>query len=221
MTRRFGLAVAVLGLVIGAAGQVEAGLVFQNGTGVYSGNNPFSYQNVFVAQDFGLSQDTTLDGLIFNAHTTSNTLPITGVHVRIYEKTGTSGVGSTLYGGVFGVASETITGTNGGYILKDFRVDLGSWDLQSGEYWLALQVDPAQGAMHWTIPTSGTYGDRGLIGNSNGDASSYSSYSFEHSFKLTGTEGISAVPEPSTLAGGILGTLLAGGVWLRRRRQNA
>ncbi|WP_145279907.1 PEP-CTERM sorting domain-containing protein [Tautonia plasticadhaerens] len=31
---------------------------------------------------------------------------------------------------------------------------------------------------------------------------------------------VTAVPEPSTLAGGILGTLLASGLWLRRRRQS-
>ncbi|WP_145279901.1 PEP-CTERM sorting domain-containing protein [Tautonia plasticadhaerens] len=36
--------------------------------------------------------------------------------------------------------------------------------------------------------------------------------------RLTYTsETLAAVPEPSTLAGGILGALLAGGAWLRRR----
>lgn len=192
--------------------------VYTNGTGNLAGNNPFSSGGVYVAQDFSLLGDTTLNSLSFNAYTTAQTVPISAVNVKIYADAAGS-VGSELHSGAFSVAAEAVTGTDGGYTLKDFFVDLPGWNLNSGSYWLGLRVDPAQWDMHWTIPTSAALGYGSYIGNAAGDPGAYTGYSQEHSFTLFGAEvEPSQIPEPSTAALSLAGLALAA-LFSRSRRK--
>lgn len=192
--------------------------IYSNGTGNFAGNNPFSANGVFVAQDFSLLSDTTLGGLSYNAYTTGATLPVSAVNVKIYADAAGS-VGAQLYSGSFAVASDAVTGSDGGYILKDFFVDLPGWDLSAGHYWLGLRVDPAQTDMHWTIPTSPALGYGSYIGNAAGDPGAYVNYGLEHSFTLFDAEGEpSQIPEPSTAALLFAGLTLAA-LRMRSRRE--
>jgi hypothetical protein len=227
--RVWGIALSAL-LVAGSA---NAGLlVYSNGDQNFGPNNSFSHGDVFVGQDFTLNTDTILEQLVFNAHTLDGvTIPTTAVHVKIYSAI-ESGVGSELFGGSFPVASETVTGMTlptkykPSYTLKDFAVDLPSWSLPAGSYWLGLQVDPAQREMYWTI--TGGFAAIGMpsrIGDNLGDPASYGQsgrYDYENDFRLFAalpTLRGAVAPEPGAVAiWSLLGLIGTAGCWFQRRR---
>src|SRR5690242_15143201 len=101
----FACTIALLALLW--SGQSQAGLlVYSNGDQNFGPNNAFSYDDVFVAQDFTLNTDVVLNQLVFNAHTVDGvTLPTTDVRVKIYSSVD-SAIGLELHSGVFPVASE-------------------------------------------------------------------------------------------------------------------
>ena len=74
---------------------------------------------------------------------------------------------------------------------------------------MAMRVDPSQWDMHWDIVNQSTgYGSK--ISYDGG--SSWSNYTFEHSFRFEGTE---AVPEPTTML--LFGAGLIGLAGIRRK----
>lgn len=196
------------------AGTTHAATLFsQPGSGGKGGNNPFSYDSQFIANEFNLLADSTVTSVVFNSHTNLNTVPITNVALKFYtDNAGT--LDTEVFSGNFAAVDLGVTGSTAGYTLKDFRVDLPGVSLAAGTYWLGMRADPAQWAMHWTVAESDTFASDGLQGDHDGNAGSYYKYDFQHVFTINGT--VSAVPEPETY-----GMLLAGlgllGVAARRR----
>jgi hypothetical protein len=212
------LVLAALALMLGSVEPAQAGILYSNGSGNVSGNNPFTYE--YVAQDFTLAQNSLLQQLTFNVYTTASTTPPTAAHVNIHSNVGGS-VGSVLFSGDFSVIETGITGSSGGYTFRDYTVALPSWSLPGGSYYLGLDVDPTQWDFHWTITSYSQIGGPSYQSPS-GLPGTYSGYSFEHAFTLSGNDGIAAVPEPSSLALiGMASASFAGYAGWRRRRQPA
>lgn len=209
--------ITVVGAIAGVLAQSAlANTVFTNGLhNAGGGNNPFSYDNVFVAQDFQLSSATNLDSVTFNAYTTANTVPITSIQVKIYGNNSGS-VGSELFSGVFSQDSAVFTESAFGYDLYDFTALLPNWNLGAGSYWLGLQVNPSQWDMHWSITNSSPSLYGSYYGNNAGDASAYTGYGFEHVFRLTGSDATGNVPD-STSSSVLLVVSLFGLALARRR----
>jgi hypothetical protein len=214
---------ALIGLVIllaGSAVPAHAAVVYNNnpsGNQQYGGNNPEANGN-YVAQDFSLSQNTTLQGFIFNAYTTNQTIPITAVNLNIYSDVANA-PGVLLDQGTFSVSYSASTGTVSGYTLMDYGVNLPSWSLAAGTYFLALNVQPNQGDMHWTISNSSPLPGNNFISTS-GVSGTFTGYNSDHDFRLTDTP-VSAVPEPSTWAMMILGFTGIGFMAYRRKAKPA
>jgi hypothetical protein len=183
------------------AGAAHSSVLFENGVNnsFYSGNNPFTY--MMVTDDFVLGQAATVNNLTYNAFTTLDTLPVTNVQVSIFANNA-GAVGGLLYQGDFGVASQQVTGTDWSYDYTDYTVNVGSWNLAAGSYFLGLQVSPEQWDQHWSIPHQ-TFGKTGSDG-------------FDHYFRLEGT--VAAVPEPESYALLLAGLGLMGAV-VRRQKQ--
>jgi hypothetical protein len=164
------------------------GVVFQSGkdenlTGSQGGNNPFSANGVFVADDFTLGNAASIRHLIFNAFTASDTVPITTVALKFYEDLGGK-VGKEIYSQITGIDGESATADLGYYILKDFSVALPGVELGAGSYFVGLNVNPAQGDMHWTITDQ--VGSPALYGDSTGNADAYGGFEQPgHFFVLT------------------------------------
>jgi len=214
LRRGFFAAAVIFGLVLPA----HAAVLFDNNpTNSTSGGNNPEAQGFYVAQNFSLSQASTLNSFFFNAFTSPATVPITSVNLNIYTSVNNA-PGTLLDSGTFQVASQVVTGNNG-FVLKDFGIDLPSWQLGAGTYFVALNVLPSQWDMHWTI----SYGSP-LPGNSyisgNGVSGTFSTYQFDHDFRFEDT-AIGAVPEPSTWAMMILGFAGVGYMACRRRKPAA
>ena len=162
----------------------SAAVVFENGTDgdFWGGNNPFTYQ--VVTNSFSLSQNAVLTSLTYNAFTTDYTVPVTNVLVNFYEND-SGNLGNLLFSQSFGVASSSVIGTSWGYNLTDYTVNLPSFSLSAGNYFLGLQVSPTQWDQHWSIvgnpAAGGEFGSDGLA----------------HYFRLESNP--SSVPEPSSL----------------------
>jgi hypothetical protein len=163
----------------------SATVVFENGThdDVWSGNNPFTYQE--VTNSFSLQGDTVLTSLTYNALTTSATLPVTNVLVNFYQNN-SGNLGSLLFSQNLGVSSTNVVGNLWGmYDLTDYTISLPNFGLDAGNYFLGLLVSPTQWDQHWSIIGSPAVGgDQGSDG-------------FAHYFRLESNPA--SVPEPSAL----------------------
>jgi hypothetical protein len=201
------LALALLSLTGLFAGTARATPLFVNATDATAGGfNTFSNDGVYVAQDFFLAGAATLTAFTFNAYTDGTTVAVTGVNLAIYANAAGS-VGGELMRGTFSLAGAPVfTESLYGFDLYDFTIDLPAWGLAGGNYWLGLNVGPAQGALHWSVPGDnlgqGLTGsiNPGWIGDSAGDANSYvNGYDWEHVFRLEGTT-VTGVPDHGATA---------------------
>lgn len=199
-TKRIGLVVVTLGLVIGATGQARAGLVLgtmARGTFSLGGNAPFvdqtstlvdpgrEFTGFFVAQTpiladltattirVGLEFDPDEGSFTGSANDQDITFSITGLQLDPGEE-------------IVGLSVLTNSRNNGG------------------------AVTASTTANSITIIFSGFAVGARAAGD-NDDSITYTI--------LTANPAV--VPEPSTLAGGLLGIALAGGAWLKRRGTRA
>ena len=203
--------------VFACADQASAAVLFNNdlGGGYSAGHNPIA-QDYIVAQDFLLTQNSTLESFFYNAFTVPNsTLPVTAVNVSIYGDSGGT-IGPLIYGGSFSVASQSITGGSGQYDFTEYGVNLPSWSLAAGSYFVGLNVAPRQWDMHWSIPVNPAL--PGLNFSSSDGGTSFQSYAYNHAFRFEGIS-IAAVPETSTWAMMIVGFVGLSFMAYRRRRQ--
>ncbi len=196
------LALVLLALSGLLAGSARATTLFSNATDASAGGlNTFSNDGVYVAQDFFLGGPASLTSFTFNAYTDGTTVPVTAVNLALYaDNAGT--VGGELVRGTFSLAGSPIfTESLYGFDLYDFTVALPSWNLAGGNYWLGLDVGPAQSALHWSVPgdnlgqgqTGSVY--QGWIGDAAGNAASYvNGYDWEHVFRFEGTSA-AGVPD--------------------------
>lgn len=206
--------------LIALAGTANATVIYDNGfEDQLGGNNPFSADGKFVAQDFTLGADADIRALTFNALTDCATKPISAVDVRVYSDP-IGGIGSLKFSGSFNVVSTTPTGTWNQFTLNDFAVNLPTWHLYVGTYWLALKTIPQQFHLHWTVIAPGN--EKGYVGGYEFDPTAptvvYDAYDFDHAFRLYDT-ALPTVPEPGTLALAMLGGIgVAFGSWRRKRQ---
>jgi hypothetical protein len=201
------LALAFLFLAGSWASTARATLLFVNATDATGGgNSPFSSDGVYVAQDFFLAGASTLTSFTFNAYTDGTTLPVTDINLAIYvDNAGT--VGGELMRGTFSLAGAPVFTESlfGLFDLYDFTIDLPAWDLAGGNYWLGLNVGPAQPGLQWSVPGDNlglVMGDfyPGWIGDSAGDEASYvNGYDWEHVFRFDGTT-VAGVPDHGATA---------------------
>jgi hypothetical protein len=215
------LLVGVVSIILGLNTSAFAAVVFNNNPSglINSGGNDFFALGNYVAQDFSLSQNTTLQGLTFSAYTLpGTTVPLTAVNVNIYSDV-SNAPGALLDSGTFTVASQSTLGHEEGiYTVEQFGVNLPSWALTSGSYFMALNVQPSQIEMHWTISSSSPLPGNSYI-SSSGNPGTFSAYSnpFDGDFRLLDLP-VSAVPEASAWAMMILG--FAGVSFLAYRRKS-
>src|SRR5262245_41457592 len=73
-------------------------------TSRYSGGSNRIAQGHYVAQDFILALNSTLNRFTFNAHTTKLTAPVSAVNLNIYASA-SGAPGALRFGGTFSVAS--------------------------------------------------------------------------------------------------------------------
>jgi hypothetical protein len=181
--------------------------LFINATDATAGGfNLFSHDGVYVAQDFNLTGAATLTSFTFNAYTDGATVPVTAINLAIYADNAGM-VGGELLRGTFSLAGAPVfTESLYGFDLYDFTVDLPAWDLAGGNYWLGLNVGPAQPDLHWSVPgdnlglgqTGSPY--PGWIGDGMGNAASYANgYDWEHVFRFEGT-AVVGVPDHGATA---------------------
>ena len=192
--RGCGAGIILATLLAASSDAAASSVLFVSGHGRMMGNDAFSRDETFIAQDFELRNDSTLDGLVFNVMTLEGvTEPVTAVHVRIYRDAG-GRVGEGIYSDVMTSVSRTVLGPTDTdpYSLTDYAVALPDWSLPAGRYWLGLRADPAQIELHWTTVDDRQFGYDAYVGDAEGTPASYESYPFEHVFRLTGM----AVPLP-------------------------
>lgn len=189
----------------------QADVLYTSGTGSSSGNNPFSYDDIFVAQPFNFATDSVIDSFTFNAFTTESTVAVEDVFLKFYQNNA-GAVGTELFSGTFDIASQSVTGNNGSYTLQDYTINLGGVNLAAGDYFVGVRATPAQWDLHWSMVDGQS---TGFLGNATGDAAAYTNQTYTHVFALNGAP----VPEPETYAMMALG--LAGLAFMRKRRQAA
>lgn len=214
LARRIGLAAMVLGLVVGVAGRTEAGIAFtlDNATGQGLGNPPFTLGFNFTTNQaitvthLGLFDDS-LDGLV-DRH-----------EIGLWD----SG-GNLLASGFIGAGTVAP-------LTNQFRyISIAPVNLTSGQQYSigALYetgadalIFPGDATNFATDPAitfdSSAFAFGGALSFPGGSVGADPAY-FGPNFRFTPT---AVIPEPTTLAGGLLAVALLGGHWLRHRRRIA
>jgi PEP-CTERM motif len=233
--RKLGIAFSVaLTLLLGAAGQASAAILWYNGD--FNGNNGLTNE-----RNTDVSQSYTYDNFVIGAGGATITSVFSNNLMNFVTTTAdweirsgvSNGNGGTLIAsGVGSLASQTPTGNTGfGFTEFTIQVDGLNVALAPGTYWLAVAPVDSGSGRSFVSTTSGanavgsppgnddnSFLDSAFFGASFQPASDFVGAPADFSMGVLGNSGVAAVPEPATLT--LLGVTLAGmaGYRLRRRK---
>ena len=222
------LAVAVLGLAVGATGQARAGIVFSN-LGTNDSYGPTQYYITGPnSPDYGVDQ-----AAMFTISGTSD-FTFTAAELPLKYSSGVNAVDIVLLPDVNGLPGstplETILVTNISFStsLVTATSAINPVLYAGSTYWLAVMA-PNDAMIVWQGNNTGDNGNgtnlafRVDVGSGYGGWISESSDSPRPAFQIDGVPlGLTSVPEPTTLTGaGIAVFLGLGYAWRRRKVKHA
>jgi hypothetical protein len=217
MFNRIGRAAAALALLVPSLASAQ--VVFDNGSPNNEGGNEMTAW--IQAEDFSLSQATTITGIRFWAFALTGGRGYAGsISWRIYDNAGTTPGSNVLFSGTYvgGFTNEGPLAFDGADQLR-FDINTG-FNLNAGSYWLGLHNGPLTTTSREEFYWQTRAGNMTLTGQEDQapfDAGGWSGNDAEHAFQLLGRP-TTVVPEPSTYA--LLATgFVALAVAARRRRQ--
>ena len=220
---RIGPVVAVLGLVIGAAGQARAALTFYADQsaflGATSGLTTIDFNGIAPAGSFvGYGNGPlTLSGVTFSSNGSMFVID-PGYYGSPYAGGGFLNSDFASPANVITAtlpASATAIGLNFGALFEPTGSVTFDFTLSDGSTYSATTSSSIQGGLLDFIGVTSTLAFAS-VSISMPDAPDYNAID---NFQF-GT-AVAPVPEPSTFAGGLLGVALMGGAWLRRRKPAA
>ncbi|WP_339912350.1 PEP-CTERM sorting domain-containing protein [Symmachiella dynata] len=218
--RTIRLAVACLAVLVAAAGQVQAAVVFNNGAP--DQNNASDMTAWVQAEDFVLAEDTSVTDLHFWTIESGTNWDGT-LDYYLFNDNGANPAVAPFASGAGQNVKKTATG-NTAFGLNEYSywVDLENPVLLTGgvTYWIGLHLSNNFDfdGIAWET-TSGQFGTNGN-GSYGGTFDNWTTGRQEHAFYLTGEAP--AVPEPSTFTLLSIGGLaLVGYGWRRKRQQGA
>lgn len=194
-----------------------ASVVYQSGSGdpihTISLSNDFANGHR-LAEDFNLSSVTKLSTFIFTAFTNEKTRPVEAVNIQIYTDGG-SGPQTLLYDTPLPVASVKDIGTAFGLRATEYAVNLDQ-TLQTGNYFVSLNVGPDQSDLFWAIIDDATNpGNNWISTGASNDP--FARHPQENLFCFEGTVEGAALPEPASWALMLGGFGAIGGAMRRRQ----
>ncbi|SIN69197.1 PEP-CTERM protein-sorting domain-containing protein [Singulisphaera sp. GP187] len=231
ITKRLGLAVAVLGLMATAAGQANAGLVIDTYSSIIGHFDSLGESSVgpsTFGQTFTVGTDTILDKFSFslNDFVDPDTIDFAG-YVMKWDPSTSKAVGPVLYES--DMKTTTNNGGSDGYERFDFAT--GGLTLEAGQNYVAFLsaskfFDGVIGDGSMPIAAGNSYPGGSFVYLSNGSdfslltTSTWTVRTFDAAFRAEfSSPVVSAVPEPSTIA--LVFTALPMGLgfaWKRRRK---
>ncbi len=214
-SRRNSLAMAVLALVIGAAGQAEAALV----TSLVGDKDGFGLSGAPAVPVDGTLWQTDLGGVFFADYRDAGDLlnaPFTDLW---------AGDSAISYTHNYSLGGETPTLATLSVQFAGVADDRGPWDVFfNGTLVGQIPTDTSVNnfekirLLSFNIPVALLTGSDSILLNINVPSPS-DGYSINFSeLQITST---AAVPEPSSLASGLIGLLFAGGAWWNHRGRRA
>jgi hypothetical protein len=182
-----------------------------------AGNNFFSRETTFGAENFTLSFSALITSISHVAHHASVPQP-TSIDWRIYADD-LDRPGTLLYSGDNALFSTNVEGSSDIFDLTRYIIDLPYLFLEAGDYWVAFHnVGGEVGDPHWTFSYTGTSFDNlSAISEDSGGTWSVPYPGNNLTFRVMGEPA--PIPEPATMF--LLGTglvSLAGAA--RRKKKN-
>ncbi|MDP5189701.1 PEP-CTERM sorting domain-containing protein [Rheinheimera baltica] len=208
-------------LLLGAAlasalfvSNAHAGLIYEQGLeSVATGHNPFKYN--FSYDDFTLDSSYDISRITVNAFANFGNLDNIG-NMDWEIRSVLNGLpGGILFSGNVGSVAKNDTSLNfNGWDLVDYSIDVTSFNLMAGSYFIGLRANNAQN-VHLTLINNRVNITEALVANGSGYTGYWGGRDF--AYRLEGEPGVASVPEPLSIA--LLGLGLAGIGFSRKKKK--